>query len=517
MTSRLGADDLHLFNEGTHYRLARKLGAHPTTSARKAGRHVRRLGPERRARCRSSATSTAGTSGARPARRRAAAPGSGRASCPAVGHGDVLQVPRRLARAAATAPTRPTRSPSYAERAAAHRLGRLGSGLRLGRRGLDGGARRSQRPRRARSRSTRCTSARGGGVPEDGNRPLTYRELAEPLPAYAAGIGFTHVELLPVMEHPFYGSWGYQTTGYFAPTSRYGTPQDFMYLIDALHRRGIGVILDWVPSHFPTDAHGLALLRRHAPLRARRSAAGLPPRLGQLHLQLRPQRGAELPALAAPCFWLDNYHVDGLRVDAVASMLYLDYSRKAGEWIPNRYGGRENLEAIDFLRALNERRLRRAIPDVQTYRRGVDRLADGVAARPTSAGSASASSGTWAGCTTRCGTSAHDPIHRRYHHDELTFRGALRLHRELRAAALARRGGARQGLAARQDAGRRLAEVRQPAAALRLPVRAAGQEAALHGRRVRRSGDEWNHESSLDWHLLDQPGPRGHPRAGSPT
>ena len=165
----------------------------------------------------------------------------------------------------------------------------------------------------------------------------TYRELgARSSPTTSRDMGFTHVELLPVMEHPFYGSWGYQVTGYFAPTSRYGTPQDFMYLVDHLHQRGIGVILDWVPSHFPTDEHGLGYfdgthLYEHADPRQ-----GFHPDWGSAHLQLRPQRGAQLPDLAARSSGSTSYHIDGLRVDAVASMLYLDYSRKAGEWIPNQ-------------------------------------------------------------------------------------------------------------------------------------------------------------------------------------
>ena len=142
-------------------------------------------------------------------------------------------------------------------------------------------------------------------------------------------MGFTHVEFLPIMEHPFYGSWGYQTTGYFAPTSRYGTPQDFMYLIDYLHQHGIGVILDWVPSHFPTDEPRARLLRRHPPLRARRPAPGLPSRLEARYIFNYGRHEVRSFLLSSAMFWLDKYHVDGLRVDAVASMLYLDYSRKA--------------------------------------------------------------------------------------------------------------------------------------------------------------------------------------------
>jgi len=256
-------------------------------------------------------------------------------------------------------------------------------------------------------------------VPEEHNRPLTYRETAPRLAEYVGQLGFTHVEFLPIMEHPFYGSWGYQTTGYFAPTSRYGTPQDFMYLVDYLHQHGIAVILDWVPSHFPSDAHGLAYfdgthLYEHAD-----SRQGFHPDW-KTHIfnYGRPEVRSFL--LSSAMFWFDKYHIDGLRVDAVASMLYLDYSRKEGEWIPNKFGGRENLDAIDFLRRFNQEAFKEH-PDIQTT--AEESTSWPMVSKPVYLGGLGFGMKWdmgWMHDTLRY--FQNDPIHRKYHHNDLTFR-----------------------------------------------------------------------------------------------
>jgi 1,4-alpha-glucan branching enzyme len=256
-------------------------------------------------------------------------------------------------------------------------------------------------------------------VAEEGDRWLSWRELAPRLADHVVELGFTHVELMPVMEHPFFGSWGYQVTSYFAPTARYGTPEDLKYFIDHLHGRGIGVILDWVPSHFPTDEHGLGYfdgthLYEHAD-----------PRLG-FHPDWSSwifnygRHEVRSFLISSAMFWLREYHADGLRVDAVASMLYLDYSREEGEWIPNQYGGRENLDAVHLLRRMNEEAYG-TMPGIQTI--AEESTAWPAVTRPPYIG------GLGFGLKWDMGWMhdilrylGKDPIHRRWHHSDLTFR-----------------------------------------------------------------------------------------------
>lgn len=253
---------------------------------------------------------------------------------------------------------------------------------------------------------------------EEGNRSLSYKELADDLVYYVKEAGFTHVEFLPVMEHPFFGSWGYQLTGYYAPTSRFGNPQEFMVLVDALHQAGIGLILDWVPSHFPGDLHGLykfdgTNLYEHADPRK-----GFHPDWSS-YIYNYGRNEVRCFLISNALFWLERFHADGLRVDAVASMLYLDYSRKAGEWIPNEYGGNENLEAISFLKEFNEV-VYGNFPDAVTI--AEESTAWPSVSKPTYLG------GLGFGQKWMMGwmhDTLHyfklDPVHRKYHQDEITF------------------------------------------------------------------------------------------------
>jgi 1,4-alpha-glucan branching enzyme len=254
--------------------------------------------------------------------------------------------------------------------------------------------------------------------PDEGNRQLSYREIAPLLAEYVSEMGFTHVEFMPVMEHPFYGSWGYQTTGFFAPTSRYGTPQDFMYLIDHLHQHGIGVILDWVPSHFPTDEHGLAYFDGTHLFEHADPKKGFHPDWKSFTFN-HGRKEVRNFLISSALFWLEKYHADALRVDAVASMLYLDYSRSEGEWIPNEFGGREDLDAIAFLKRFNETAYGK-FPDIQTI---AEESTDWpMVSRPAYVG------GLGFGMKWNMGWMhdtleyfCKDPIYRKYHHNQLTF------------------------------------------------------------------------------------------------
>jgi 1,4-alpha-glucan branching enzyme len=336
-------------------------------------------------------------------------------------------------------------------------------------------------------------------VPEEGDRFLTYREIAPLLAEYAVQMGFTHVELMPVMEHPFYGSWGYQTTGYFAPTSRYGSPQDFMFLVDTLHQHGLGVILDWVPSHFPTDEHGLAYFDgTHLYEHADRRQGHQPDWDSFVFNYGRHEVRSFL--VSSAFLWLDAYHADGLRVDAVASMLYLDYSRKPGEWIPNPHGGRENLEAVSFLRELNER-VYKEFPDVQTI--AEESTSWPMVSRPLYLG------GLGFGLKWDMGWMhdtlkyvARDPLFRRFQHDAVTFRAMYAFtenfvlplsHDEVvhgKGSLLDKMPG---------PADERFANLRLLLAWL---CGQPGKKLLFMGDEIAQ-GREWDHDASLDWHLLE--------------
>jgi 1,4-alpha-glucan branching enzyme len=337
--------------------------------------------------------------------------------------------------------------------------------------------------------------------PEEGNRWLSYRELADTLPAYVRDLGFTHVEFLPISEHPFDGSWGYQPLGLFAPTSRFGSPADFAHLVDAFHRQGISVILDWVPGHFPDDPHGLGRFNGTA-----------------LYEHANPNQGRHLDwdtliynfgrsevanfLLANGLFWLDRYGIDGLRVDAVASMLYLDYSRPAGTWIPNKYGGRENLEATAFLRRLNTEVFGQ-FPHATTI--AEESTAWPMVSRPVTWG------GLGFGYKWNMGWMhdtldyiSKDPIYRKHHHGQILFglhyafseNFILPLsHDEVvhgKRSIFSRMPG---------DPWQRFANLRAYYAFM---YGHPGKKLLFMGNEIAQE-QEWNHDRSLDWHLLERP------------
>ena len=342
-------------------------------------------------------------------------------------------------------------------------------------------------------------------VPEEKDRSLTYRELAPRLAEYVKRNGFTHVELLPITEHPFDGSWGYQTVGYFAPTSRFGSPHDFMAFVDELHREGIGVLLDWVPAHFPTDEFALGYfdgthLYEHDD-----------PRKG-VHLDWKTfifnygRNEVRSFLLSSALFWLDKYHLDGLRVDAVASMLYLDYSREPGEWIPNEHGGRENLEAVKFLQKLNEV-VYEEVPDAITI--AEESTSWPAVSRPTYVG------GLGFGFKWDMGWMhdtlaylAQDPIFRKFHHNKLTFRGLYAFSENFLLPLSHDEVVHGKG----SLIGKMPGDLWQRFANLRLLF---GLQFAQPGKKLVFMGGEfgqvreWNHDASLDWHLLEYPSHAG--------
>jgi 1,4-alpha-glucan branching enzyme len=338
-------------------------------------------------------------------------------------------------------------------------------------------------------------------VAAEGNRSLSYRELASQLVDYLQRMEYTHVEFLPIMDHPFFGSWGYQVTGYFAPSGNYGTPQDLMFLIDTLHQHGIGVIFDWVPSHFPTDEHGLAFfdgthLYEHADPRQ-----GYHPDWNS-YIFNYGRKEVQSFLISNALFWLDSYHIDGFRVDAVASMLYLDYARKQGEWIPNQYGGRENIEAINFLRRLNEE-VYKSLPEAQTI--AEESTSWPMVSRPNYLG------GLGFGLKWDMGWMhdtleymSQDPIYRRYHHNKLTFRMLYAFHENF-VLPLSHD---EVVYGKRSLIGKMPGDDWQKFANLRALF---GYMYAQPGKKLLFMGGEfgqwreWVHDSSLDWDLLSYP------------
>jgi 1,4-alpha-glucan branching enzyme len=341
--------------------------------------------------------------------------------------------------------------------------------------------------------------------PLEGGRSLTYLELAEELPEYVADLGFTHVELMPVMEHPFGGSWGYQVTGYFAPTARYGTPDDVRVLIDALHARGIGVILDWVPAHFPHDEFALARFDGTALYEHADPRRGAHPDWGTLIFNYGRNEVRNF-LLANALFWLEEYNADGLRVDAVASMLYLDYSRAPGEWLPNVYGGRENLEAVSFLQELNAV-VHGRVPGV--IMAAEESTAWAGVSRPTETG------GLGFGFKWNMGWMhdtleyvKRDPVHRRHHHDELTFSLVYAFSENFVLPLSHDEVVHGKGSLLQKMPGDRWQQLANLRALYGYMWAHPGKKLLFMGGELAQE-HEWDHDGSLEWHLRESPAHEG--------
>ena len=394
----LGPMDDYYIREGSHLRLFDKMGAHPIRHEGADGVHFAVWAPNARR------VSVVGDFNAWDGRRHAMRlrrdTGIWEIFVPDVGPGRRLQVrahrPRRRPPAAQGRPLRPRLGAP-----ARHRLHRRAGARRTT------GATQAHRDfwagrRRPAHADLDLRGARRAPGSATASGFLSWDELADRLIPYVADMGFTHIEFMPISEHPYDPSWGYQTTGLYAPSARFGPPEGFARFVDGAHRAGIGVILDWVPAHFPTDEHGLARFDGTALYEHADPRQGFHPDWNTAIYNFGRQEVFAF-LLNNALYWSEKFHVDGLRVDAVASMLYLDYSRKEGEWIPNKYGGRENLEAVAFLQAMN-RAVYGKHPGPQSPSPRNRPPGRRSAPRSTTAASASASSGTWAGCTTRCST-----------------------------------------------------------------------------------------------------------------
>ena len=496
-SSPLTDTDLYLFNEGTHFRLYEKLGAHPAGSRRSDGTRFAVWAPN------AEEVSVIGDfndwcPGEDLLFPRATS-GVFEGVLPAAGTGSLYKYHiRSRYRGYRVDKADPFAFRTEAPPATAAYVWGLDHTWRDGDWMADRG-RRSARDAPVSIYEVHLGSWRR--VPEEGDRPLTYREIAGPLVDHIIDLGFTHVEFLPLAEHAFYGSWGYEPTAFFAPTARYGEPQGLMELIDALHRSGIGVILDWVPSHFPSDGHSLSFFDGTHLFEHEDPRRGWHP---DWHTMLFNYGRNEVRAFlgSSALFWLDRYHADGLRVDGVASMLYLDYSRRAGEWVPNEQGGRENVEAIRFLRWLNEIAYG-STPGIQTF--AEESTAWPQVSRPTfvrGLGNDYKWDMGWMHATLEY--FGRDPIHRRYHQDELTFRAVNAIqenyvlplsHDEVvygKGSLLGRMPG---------DDWQRFANLRLLLA----------YQTALPGKKLLFMGGEfgqwkvWDHDWSLDWHLVEEP------------
>jgi 1,4-alpha-glucan branching enzyme len=499
LASILGADDLHFFNEGTHDRLYEKLGAHPRVVDGAWGTGFSVWAPN------ADAVSVVGSfNGWDPAAcpmARVGGSGIWEAFVPGVGKGALyklrIQSRGRIFEKADPFAWLHETPPATASIVSDHTY-RWGDEKWC----------RERRERNAHSAPISIYEVHAGSfarIPDEGWRSLTYRELAPRLAEHALAHGFTHVELLPLMEHPFFGSWGYQITGYFAPTHRYGRPEDLMYLVDHLHQRGLGVIFDWAPAHFPNDAHALALFDGTHLFEHEDPRKGFHPDW-KSHIFNYGRHEVRSFLLSSACFWLDRFHVDGLRVDGVASMLYLDYSRAAGEWVPNEHGGRENLEAVSLLQQLNDTVARR-FPDALVI--AEESTSWPKVSRPTREGGLGFSMKWdlgWMHDTLRY--LARDPIHRRYHHEEITFRSVYAFSEHFVLPLSHDEVVHGKGSLLNKMPGDRW----QKFAGLRLLF---AFQCVTPGKKLVFMGDEigqwreWNHDSEIDWGLLDDPAHQG--------